>query len=147
MTIIAEIHITSMLNRSAESDLTNVNYFLSRPRSVPAADLQSRKPETPKKVVPVSVIDKLSSIIGAEIRQCELLTLRKTIFADILGRPSRSECRLKTANAAAFEAHASEIMATLENRTVMVSVMRVALKSRSKVAEKQTLLMHAFKIV
>jgi hypothetical protein len=135
------------------NDPTDISYFLSRPQCSPMMDCQclalsTRIPTAVHRprACTLSVIDRLNSIIGSEVRQSELLTLRKTLFADILGKPSRSECRLKVANVAAFEAHRGEIMEMLDNRAVLASVTRIALRNRSKMAEKETVLMHVFNI-
>jgi hypothetical protein len=134
-------------------DITDINYLLSRPPSIPlrhshVAEFHHRDTTSKRRIkpAPVSAIEKLSSVIGSEIRQSELLSLRSPVFAQILGRPTRSECRLKEANEAAFEAHRSEIISILDNPAVVTEVTRIALRNRTKLAEREAVLMAALKI-
>jgi hypothetical protein len=95
----------------------------------------------------MTVIKRLNAIIGAEVRQADLLRLRKTAFAEILGRPTRSEARVRLANESVYEAHKSEILPLLDDPNVIREIIRVALSNRTKQAEKEAVEKHALTVV
>jgi hypothetical protein len=137
----------------SDSDLTDISYLLSKPRLGSIQGPELAAPDFPRPYEPVparaekSVMLRLASIIGSEARQADLLCLRKTVFARILGNPTRSEARLKTANESVYESHRSEILPLLENPAVIREVGRIALTNRSKAGQKEAIMRHLLAFV
>jgi DNA-binding TFAR19-related protein (PDSD5 family) len=120
------------------ADPTDVSYLLSRPPAFGKRDGDSNAYPT--------VMDRLTAIIGSEIRQSELIKLRKQLFLSILGPPNRAEKRLKQANVDAFEAHRSQILETLNTPSAIATVTKIAMEHRSRAFEREMVLMHALRV-
>jgi hypothetical protein len=92
-----------------------------------------------------SVEGRFRAIIGANVRQSELISIRQgSLFKDILPKLTRGEKRTKTLNLATFESCRAKVLEVLECPGAIAEVVRVALEGRAKVLEKQALLMHVF---
>jgi hypothetical protein len=81
-------------------------------------------------------------IIGSEIRQKELIALRKGLFAKILPPMERQEKRLWAANLVTFESHYEAVLALLSVPVNVAAVLQVVLSLRN-VREQFPVRVHA----
>jgi hypothetical protein len=92
-----------------------------------------------------SVEDRFRAIIGAEVRQSELISFREgSLFKSILPKLTRDEKRTRALNLATFTSYRSKVLEVLESPGVIAEVVRVALEGRKTRTERQALLMHIF---
>jgi hypothetical protein len=101
-------------------------------------DFQS-KGEGPVAPRPDSVIGYFCRITPVPPTSQALMTLRQ--FFVCTGPVTRTQRRSKAEMAAAFESHSTEILAALQNPTVLAHVTRILLQGDKRVRDKQTMLM------
>jgi hypothetical protein len=71
-------------------------------------------------------------IIGSEIRQKELMALRRGLFADVLPPMQREEKRKWSENLMTFEGHREEILGRLNDPVCVSAVRMVVFSSRNR---------------
>jgi hypothetical protein len=91
-----------------------------------------------------TVLERLKCIIGSEIRQNELITLRRGLFKDILPQMTRDEKRNKSINVSCLEGHRIELLSLLDRQVVIRQVLHIVYESRQKVQEQRELFAHMY---
>jgi hypothetical protein len=94
-----------------------------------------------------TVEDRFKAILGTDIEQNELSTLRKGLFSGVLAPPGRGEKRSKAAMLSSYEANRQAVLAILDRPEAILHVVQVAARLRGqkpRKSKRDNLLMHFF---
>jgi hypothetical protein len=89
------------------------------------------------------VRQRFIAIIGSEIRQKELMALRRGLFADILPPMDRQEKRVLSANLMGFNRFQEIILARLNDPAYVSAVLDEVLRCRTNPRDRELVLNHA----
>jgi hypothetical protein len=87
------------------------------------------------------VAERLASLVGFQLSQRELLTLRNGLFRNVMPPASRGEKRSKLLNMQTFERLAESVLLILESRNAVAEILRVVLASRGRQSDREKVLM------
>jgi hypothetical protein len=90
-----------------------------------------------------SVKERFMAIIGSEIRQKELMSLRRGLFADILPPMRREEARTLSANLMGLNRRREIVLARLSNPIYVWAVLDEVLRFRTTPRDRESVLKHA----
>jgi hypothetical protein len=111
-----------------------------------SAALPNRSALNPETNHADSVAARFRGILGNDICQNELISLRQGLFKDILPPLTRDEKRTKTSHLMTFESHRSEVLAVLETPVGITQVIEAAFRNRKNGRTLEALKMHIFHV-
>jgi hypothetical protein len=89
-------------------------------------------------------MNRLTTIVGSELSQLELLALREGLFQHILPRATRQEKRLKSNNVMSFEMHQSTLLPFLAAPAAASAVIALIFEMRQKASQREKILLNFF---
>jgi hypothetical protein len=93
-----------------------------------------------------TVAARFRAMLGSDLRQDELLTLRRGLMESLFPAPNRDEKRMKAVMVASWEAKKHEVLAVLDRPEAIREGLRVAAEVRVKQRDQHQLWGHVLQV-